>query len=202
MALGDPYATLAQLKSYLKITDGTDDDELNGALLSASVGINDFCDRQFNVASAASARVYRPEHGCLVKVDDFHTTAGLVVKTDDDEDGTFETTWTSTDFELEPLNGVVAGTSGWPYWKIRAVETLRFPSVRRSSVQVTAVWGWVAVPKPVYQACLILASETFKLKDAPFGVAGFGEFGAVRVKDNPMAARKLMPYQRDPFQVA
>lgn len=203
MAIGDSYATLTQLKSYLKITDADDDSELTDALASASKGITKFCGRQFNKETSATARTYRPTHAGLAMVDDFHTTTGLVIATADD-DGVFDTTWTSADYELEPFNGVRDGEPGWPYWKIRVVDSsaLSFPLASRATLQVTAQWGWAAVPAPVKQACLILAAETFKLKDAPFGVAGFGDFGAVRVRDNPMAKAKLIPYRRNAVLVA
>jgi hypothetical protein len=68
-------------------------------------------------------------------------------------------------------------------------------------LQVTARWGWTAVPAAVKQACLILASETFRLKGAPFGVANMDQFGPIRVRDNPMAQKKLMPYALDPVMV-
>lgn len=201
MALGDPYATLAQLKARFDIADAIDDDRLTDALDDISRGIEDHCERQFNDAGTTSARVYRPRTSCLAVVDDFSTTTGLAVATDEDGDGVFETTWAASDYELEPLNGIVAGRPGWPYWRIRAVDRL-FPCNRRASVQVTAQWGWAAVPTPVQEACLIMAAETFKLGDAPFGVLGFGEFGAVRVRDNPIATRKLRPYELSPAKVA
>lgn len=203
MAVGDPYATLTQLKSYLGIEDALTDSELTDALASASRGITKFCGRQFNKETSATARTYRPTHAGLAMVDDFHTTTGLVIATADD-DGVFDTTWTSADYELEPLNGVRDGESGWPFWKIRVVDSsaLSFQLHSRATLQVTAQWGWAAVPAPVKQACLILAAETFKLKDAPFGVAGFGDFGAVRVRDNPMAKAKLIPYRRNAVLVA
>jgi hypothetical protein len=61
-------------------------------------------------------------------------------------------------------------------------------------VEVTGVFGWPAVPAPVVQATMLVASELFRLRDAPFGVAGFGEFGAVRVRENPKVAALLDPY--------
>lgn len=196
MAIGENYATLAELKSYLKITDSAEDAELDQALSSASRGIDKYCDRSFGKDTSATARVYYSDSAYLVRVDDFHTTAGLVVKTDAGDDGTYETTWASTDYQLEPLNGMVDGETGWPFSRIRAVVGNFPPCPRRPAVQVTAQWGWTAVPAPVKQACLIVAAETFKLATAPFGVAGFGDFGAVRVRDNPMAVRKLDPYRR------
>lgn len=200
MALGDRYATLADLKGYLAVNDSVDDTVLEDALDSVSREIEDHCGRQFNQTTTATPRRYRAEHGCLMQVDDLHTTTDLVVETDGDGDGVFETTWSDTDFELEPLDGVVGGVPGWPFWTLRAVASRTFPS-GRAAVRVTAQWGWAAVPEPVRQACLILAAETAKLKDAPFGVAGFGDYGAVRVKNNPMAAQKLQPYVRYPVLV-
>lgn len=202
MAIGDPYATLDQLKSYLDlpVEDVVDDTELNAALASASRGITKFCGRQFNKETSATARTFRPTREGLALVDDFHTTTGLVIATGDS--GTFDTTWASADYELGPLNGIRDGEPGWPHWKIKAVDSLSFTVASRATLRVTAQWGWTAVPSPVHQACLILAAETLKLKDAPFGVAGFGDFGAVRVRDNPMARAKLIPYRRNAVLVA
>lgn len=204
MALGDPYAALADLKARLDIdvADETHDDELTDKLDGATLEVNHFCNRQFNDAGTASARVYRVGDCGSVDVDDFSTDTGLVVKTDDGGTGTFSTTWDASDYELEPLNGIVDGETGWPYWTIRAVGGRRFPTyTRRASLQVTAQWGWGAVPAAVKDAALILAAESFKLREAPFGVAGFGDFGVVRVRDLPTVARKLAPYDRTPIMV-
>lgn len=213
MAIGDPYATLAELKSYIGITDSVDDDKLTDALDTASRAVESFCDRQFNDAGTASPRVYRAEEWNWLTVDDFSTTSGLIVQTDLDFDGVFETTWTAAEYQLEPLNGIVGGEAGWPTYKIRAVAGKWFPTyhgrgrffqpytfinqLERATVQVTAQWGWAAVPAAVKQSTLIIASETFKLKDAPFGVAGFGDMGVIRVRDNPVVARRLAKYNRN-----
>lgn len=197
MALGDSYASLPELKDRLGITDTVDDDRAKDALASASREIESACGRQFNQTTSATARIFYPHDSSWATVDDFHTLTGLVIATDQGDDGTYETTWVAADYQLEPLNGVVGGEQGWPYFKIRAMTSRWFPTgSQRAPLQVTAQWGWAAVPAPVRQACLILAAETLKLKDAPFGVAGFGEFGAVRVRDNPMVAKKLAPYVR------
>lgn len=201
MALGDSYATAAELKTRLDVSGAAYDTQLTEALTVASRGVEKFCRRQFNKATAASARVYYPETPGMAVVDDVHTTTDLVIKTDSGADGTFETTLTAAQYELSPLNGIVDGETGWPYWRIRAVNVCLPVATGRASLQVTAQWGWAAVPGPVKEACLIVAEETFKLKDAPFGVAGFGEFGAVRIRQNPKAAEMLVPYRRRPVLV-
>lgn len=198
--IGDPYADRDELKNRfgLEVSDTADDDALDDALLSASQEVNNHTGRQFNNAGTATPRVFRPRSPLVLPVDDFHTADGLIVETDENDDGVFETQWDPIDYELDPLNGVVGGVPGWPYWTIRAVRWRRWPCARRATARVTAPWGWATVPPPVKDATLILAAETFKLREAPFGVAGFGEYGAVRVRDNPKAAKKLAPYVLDP----
>lgn len=196
MPLGQPYASLDELKDRLDVDDTVDDEKLTRALSAASESVRGFCRRDFGQETTPSARVYRPLGPCVAHVDDFHTTDGLVIATDDDGDGTFETTWDASDYQLEPLNGVVDGEPGWPFWRIRAVGDRTFPRYRRASLQVTAQWGWAEVPDAVREATLIIAEELYKLKDAPFGVAGFGDFGVVRVRDNPVAMGKLTRFRR------
>lgn len=203
--IGDSYATLAELKTRLGgVTGSTDDAALTNALAVASRGIEQVCGRQFNQASSAMARVFYARNPQVALVDDFFTTSGLIIATDGGNDGTYETTLTTSDFQLEPLNGVVDGESGWPYFRIRAVSGnwFWFSTGVRAPLQVTAQWGWTAVPVGVKEACLVVAEETFKLKDAPWGVAGVGEWGTMRVRSNPMAMAMIAPYRRDPVLVA
>lgn len=199
MALGDSYATLSELKAYMfQSLQDTDvyDATLTDALASVSREIETHCGRQFNKADTATARTYGPgdvfslRDGQWAEVDDFWDLTGLVIETGG-------VTWSASDYVLHPRNGILNGQLGWPYWKIFAAAAA-FDS---AGLSVTAKWGWAAVPTPVKQACLILASETFQIKDAPFGVAGSDQFGVIRVRDNRMAAAKLAPYQLDPIQV-
>jgi hypothetical protein len=207
MAFGDPYATRAQIKTRLGITDTNDDSALDSALSASTLSIEGHCGRQFNDAGVASARVYYPDDLTTITVDDFSTTTGLIVAFDFSNSGVYANVITSTNYQLEPLNGVVDGTPNWPYYRIRVIQAwppLLWTSIGypRASVQITAQWGWAAIPSPVVQSCLILAEEIFKLKDAPYGVAGFSQYGAVRVRENPKVAALLMRYVRYPIQVA
>lgn len=207
MALGDSYASKTTLKARLNITDTNDDTALQLALDSATMEIEGVCGRQFNDAGVASARVYYPDTLTTVVVDDFSTTSGLIVALDYSNAGTYSSIITSTNYQLEPLNGIVDGTPGWPYHRIRAIQTwypLWFTSIGdpRTSIQITAQWGWASVPAPIQEACLLTAEETFKLKDAPFGIAGVSGFGPVRVRENPKIMALLERYIRTPILVA
>lgn len=201
------YATLPELRSRVGISsnsDATEDAKLQDALLAASRGIEKICHRQFGLATTATARVFYPDGYCKTKIDDFWTTTGLVIATDTAGDGTYATTWASTDYQVEPLNGIVDGEQGWPYWVIRAVGSYRFPCVDSASLaplRVTAKWGWSSVPAPVKEGCLILAEEIYSLKNTPFGVGGYGQFGIIRARENPMVYTRIAPYIHMPVLV-
>lgn len=200
MAIGDIYASLAELKSYLSLSEQTGlDEQMQDALQAASREIERETQRQFNKNPAVSARVFKPLNSRRLFVDDFWTTSGLIVETDESGDGTFEKTWVAADYELYPLNNTMDAMVGWPYQRLNAVSSNRWPvntGFRDATVRVTASWGWDTVPAPIKQACLILAAENFQLKDAPLGVAGMGEFGVVRVRNNQMALNKLAKFKR------
>jgi hypothetical protein len=140
--------------------------------------------------------VFYPSTSVVVTTDDFWATTNLVVKTDEGDDGTYETTWAAADYQLEPLNGRENGVAV-PYCRIRAVRSRWFPDNFRPAVQVTAAWGWAAVPAAVKEATLIKAARLFHRKDSPQGVAGFNEFGVVRLASNDSDIKDLLtPFRR------
>lgn len=193
------YVTVAELRDWVGIGDSADDSLLSQACDTASAWIDEYCGETFAVPSAATARLFYCDSWNYVRTDTIANTTGLVVATDDNDDGTAETSWTiTTDYLLLDPNGRTVGEASGPYRAIRAVGSKSFPcsSNGRPLVSVTARWGWPAVPAPVKQAAYVLAAEQWKQKDAPFGVAAFGDFGALRVRANPVVAQLLAPYRR------
>ena len=195
-----PVITTANLKTHLGISDSVDDTTLGYAVNSTNKAIVNYCGRNFDKVAEASetARSFPADNSGLCRVDDFWSTLNLVVKTDDNGDGTFETTWTiGTDLILEPLNGLVNGQA-WPYCRIVGTGTRSFPClVSRPGVQVTAAWGWTATPDDVFEAALIKAARTFKRKSSPEGVLG-GLAGSESVRisrfEDPDVVDLLAPY--------
>lgn len=198
MAIGDLYATLSQLKGRLGITDSYSDANLTSSLQFASRAIEKFCGRQFNDSGSVTGRWYRPDTWELTKVDDFSTQDGLTVTVNG-------YVWTTDRYECLPLNGINSDGMPTAYNAVRSVIGSTFLPLlwtQKANVYITAQWGWSSVPPGVVDACLILAEEDSKLADAPFGIGGYGDYGIVRVRQNPFAARILAPYQRYPFLVA
>jgi hypothetical protein len=189
------YASLSELKAYLGITDTAEDPQLQDSLITASRSIEHICGRRFWPDQTATARLFQPRDADVVNVDDFWTSTGLVVAVDDSDSGTYSRTLTAADYVLEPFNGVNDGEPGWPYYRLGATNSGWPSRSRRPSVQVTAKWGWAAIPGPIKQACVYLAEETFKMKGSPFGVAATDQFGPIRMRNNPKVMSMLAPYQ-------
>lgn len=200
--LGNLYATPQMIKKRVGIpaSDTTDDFELQGACYAASRQIEQYCGRFFWRTLATEARVFEPCDLFTVELGPFNDLVSVTsITTDNNGDGIFETTWSPTDYELGPVN-TAAGPETRPYTCLKGIHR-SFPvtyfrfNQRTSRIQVTGVFGWPTVPAAITQATRVLASELFKAKDAPFGVASFGEYGAIRVRENPLVAMLANPYR-------
>lgn len=203
MALGDPYVAVNDLKVYLKIPSGNNslDSIAESAVQSASDEVEKYCNRQFNKSTDTTPRRFKPLNSSVVYTADFWSTEGLVVAVDLRGDRTFSTVIPASDYELHPLDGVVDGQTGWPFWRIELIGGSSWFPKEFASVKVTAKWGWENVPDSVKQAAILLANETFAMKSAPLGVAGVDNWGTIRVRDNGMVEKKLKRFRRDPVMV-
>lgn len=177
MAITQGYATLAQVKSALRITDSVDDSLLEMAIESASRAIDQYTNRNFYNAGTA-VRYYAPQDSLNVMVDDLISLSRLDTMNDDEQ--VFDVSWASDDYQLEPLNGIADGFAQ-PYTNIRAIGDYVYETLAgEATVKVTGVWGWAATPIQVTQATVIQASRIFKRLDSPLGIIS-GELGSMRV---------------------
>jgi hypothetical protein len=199
MALVHAYCTVDDVRGQLSDADiKVDVTLLERAINSTSRAVDKWCGRRFWQDASVQVRTYRPEESCSVRVDDISTATGLLVKTDSGADGTYETSWTvDTDFQLEPLNASADG-GAYAWRELVAIGSKRFPlRVRRPALQVTAKFGWSAVPDEVTQATVLRAVALFGRRNSPNGVAGFGDFGVVRIgRQDPDVIALLGPFQR------
>ena len=200
MAITNGYCTLSEIKAAARITDSVDDALLELSVEAASRQIDRACDRIFYNAGTAT-RVFLPTDPYATEIDDAISISA--VKTSTSADGNFDVTWSSGDYELQPLNGRVGG-SYWPYTDIKAIGDYLFPvwttnttNSNEATVQVTGVWGWTAVPVDIKQATILLAMRQFKRYDSPLGVAGFGDIGAIRVgRIDPDVDALIHPFKK------
>lgn len=172
--MANEYASLAELKTFLRMNETTNDTELQDKLTAASRRVDRDTGRRFYVDGSATARTYRATHATLLMVDDISTTNSLVVEVGR---GSSWTTVDSTLFDTLPENALADG------WAIETFDRASgcWPLFGSTRVRVTAKWGWPAVPDPIKAACLLLAGRLFRRKDSPEGVKGFSDMGVVRV---------------------
>lgn len=187
MTITNGYATVADVRGHIDDESSVVSDVLiERAINAASRAIDNFCGfpkRKFWKDPVATAHTYVIYDYQCVYIDDLASTVGLVVATDDGT-GTFPTTWAASDYRLGPMNAAVNNLA-YAYTKIDVSGSRFFPTLDygRPGLRITGLHGWSAVPDEVNEACILKATSLLKRKDAPFGVAGFGEFGtAVRIR--------------------
>jgi hypothetical protein len=191
------YATLAQFKAAVGITDSTDDTALQNVLDATDTLIDLYCDRKTGFGTASETRYYTAEDYQYVLTDDLVSVTTL--QTDDDANGTYETTWTAnTDFMLAPAN---AALDGFPYTEIdTSVSWPRnFPKDVYRGVKVVGVFGFPSVPAAVVQSEIIQAGAVWSSRTSPFGVIGSADLGGILRQAralHPEAALILEPYRK------
>lgn len=182
MAVTHGYCTTDQIREHLGDTGvKIDIDLLERAVTSASRAVDSFTGRRFWQDATVKTRYYRPESSTLAMVDDISTTVGLLIATDSGSNYLWGDAWATTDYDLEPDNAD-QDEAAYAWWRVRAVGNFGFThSISRRTLKITAKFGWSAIPADVEYATILKATSLFRRKDAPFGVAGFGDFGPVRI---------------------
>jgi hypothetical protein len=159
------YASVDDLREYLGYQNTNADDPLLGdALLAAEEAVNDYTGRTFGAVASSTARIF--DGGTSrVLIDDAATLSAVEYSAD-------RQTWTTlatTDWWAEPANST-------PKTVVQAITPLA------RYVRVTGTWGHAAtVPAQVKRATLMIAARLHKRRESVEGVAGFGDFGVVRI---------------------
>lgn len=205
--LGRLYATVQALKSRQGITNTNDDYELHTACFAASRMVEHYCQRVFWRTTSAEVRTFCPDGLYCLTLPPFNDLVEVTtLKSDVSGDGTFETTWSASDYQLLPVNPS-AGPEPQPYTKVKAI-TRTFPwpyttrAARADRIQITGVFGWPAVPYSVRQSALITAAELYKGRSTFEAQMGFDEMAQFVMRRNPMALDLIKPYRRYPVLVA
>jgi hypothetical protein len=206
--LGRLYATVEALKSRLglEVTDTASDFELHMACFAASRMVEHYCQRLFWRTTAAEVRTFVPDNPYCLKLGAFNGLVSVAsLKTDASGDGTFETTWAATDFQLLPVN-LAAAPERRPYTEVKALARA-FPLphgtlARQDRVQITGVFGWPAVPYSVKQSALITSAELFRSKSTFEAQGGFDETAGFMLRRNPFALDLIKPYRLTPVLMA
>ena len=205
MAIVNGYATLAEVKAAARITDNIDDSLLETAIESSSRDIDAYTERVFfNTGATAVTRIYIPENIYLLETDDIISVTSI--KSDTTGEGGFDQTWATTDYQLEPLNGLAGGIAT-PFTRVRAVGDYLWPvyeprdiNAGQASVQIVARFGFASIPTAIKQATILSSLRAYKRYESPTGVLGFSDIGVVRVgRLDPDVERLIQPYRKIRF---
>lgn len=175
------YCTAEQVKTSMNIDDSADDVAVDRAIEAASRAIDWHCRRRFWTEDADATRYYTAASKGRVWLDgapeDVEVRTVTTLKTDEDGDGTYGTTWAASDYRLEPVN---APTNGRPYSRIatKPQGSLVFPRWP-AAVEIVGRFGWAAVPADVEEACIRFSGIVFKTVSE--GAAPLVELGDARV---------------------
>ncbi|KIF69240.1 hypothetical protein HY68_12625 [Streptomyces sp. AcH 505] len=174
--MAQDYGTVAALKDRSNIdpSDDSRDEQLAKALAAASRGIERACGRRFWLDEEPVARTFnlrgrvvREADGDLLLVGDIGSLEGLTVQTGSGPVTGYETSPDNALLDGAPITGLLRVSGTW--------------GTAATRVQVTARFGWPAVPDDVAEAALIQAARLYKRKDSPEGVTGSAEWGVVRL---------------------
>lgn len=179
------YATLAELKTQLRLTTSTDDVELQDRLDAAKNRIDKDCGRTFDVfTGSATQREYAITNEFTLIVDDFAAATDLAVAIGSATGSAVA----STNYRIKPDNNLAKLEAAWI---LETRGTYRW-LLGRQTAYVTARWGWPTVPDAIHDANLLLAARLFKRKDTPWGVAGSGDMGLIRIAATDSDYRALI----------
>jgi hypothetical protein len=206
------YVSMEELKSSDGLKESAintkDDYEMQRAVLTATSLINDLCGQHFY--RLTETRTYSYQSIYEIFIDSLVPGTITSFKLDYDGDGIYEANWTeNTDYQtsryqdsynprnfgedrphnyVRVLMGGPGGTQGGQFLPFI------WPWTPNNRIEITATWGWKEIPQNVHHAALLLAVDLFKMKDAPWGVAGTSELGMVRVQSNPQIMELLKKY--------
>lgn len=199
---------------------------LDGYVAAASRQIDRYTNRQFYLDDSTSSRVFTPENGTLIFIDDC-VASTVTVGVDTTYDGSYGSAWTEgTQYQLEPLNAaakgiaatslrtlsgyclpiyadagsdvLVYGTNVYRFGGDSLYPTTSPGGIGPATVQVSAQWGWPEVPAEVASAAIQQTLHLWKSKDAPLGISGGAEMGQMRLLSmmNPTTKMLLAPFIR------
>jgi hypothetical protein len=135
------YASLAQVKRQLRISDTTDDDVLKATISNVSRQIDQFCDRHF--FPIVAVKYFETDDYSELSIPGEDLLSVTTLEVDQDDDGTYEESWASNTYVLCPRNAATEYPSR-PYWEVEVPlrNTNYFPVAGEYPIKITGLWGY------------------------------------------------------------
>lgn len=190
MAIVEP----ATLKVYLRNElASVDDPFVIVARDTAELLVSTATGRTLTVASGSSTKTFRPRRGTRrLTIPDAASITSVV------EDGV--TLVAGEDYVAEPLNGETLTGEDRPTEWLTRIDADWYTYDMRSTVAVTASWGWTTIPADIVEAVYLLAKDVVQHRDTQFGgVGGFTDTSAIKIRNAPLLDEIERKYRRVMF---
>jgi hypothetical protein len=186
------FPTVSELQAFCRDEQPTASYQFYSDALDAAIAeLNNSCARQFVAASTASARVFVPDSYMHVRIDDCTSVTSVV------NDGT---TFSASNYQLEPLNGRSRGGETVPYDTLRLLGSTGFEfgdfSRHEATLTITATWGWPTIPSQIVTACYSLARDIAANRDVRFGLVAVTDAAGISARTNPVVRSAIEQYRR------
>lgn len=173
------YTTVANLKTYLGITGGTDDILLASLISRAQKKIDSDVGFTFEASADATRKftVGVDTEGDTLTLDTWLCSITSIIT---NADATSPVTLTASEYVTEPRNTT-------PYYAIRilssSTNTWTYTTNPENGVTVTGKWAWsTTAPDDIVHACTRLAGYFYRQKDAGvFDVTAIPDAGVIQV---------------------
>jgi len=182
----------------LPTTNNQQDALLALSLSGAWRSVQNYTHRRFY--SVTATYYYSVAETSYLQLDDVQTISAL--RTDDDNNGSYETTWSATCYNLAPYNATV-DAEPFTGLEVTPNSSLTLPTGVPKGVQVVGAFGYcpsTALPEDVREAILYQAEQSYLAHSAPFGVAGGRDFSVEMDRTHlglhPFTAKLLNYYRR------
>jgi hypothetical protein len=175
MPWAPPYATAAELRSFIADGSSGSENELALAIETASRSVDRICNRQFGSLDALESRQFSARYDTyrrrwIIDTDDFANTDAMSVEVVGPQYDSLIEGWLPA-----PVNAVATG-GVWTQVVIDS-DSAMMPTADEGGIRITTTWGWPEVPAAVKLATMIQASRLFARRHAPFGILGSPETG-------------------------
>lgn len=135
------YASLAQVKRQLRISDTTDDTVLDQTISDVSRQIDQFCERHF--FPVVAVKYFETDDSAELCLPGEDLLSVTTLEVDQGDDGTYEESWASSTYSLSPRNAATDYPPR-PYWAIHIPgrNTNYFPVAGDYPIKITGLWGY------------------------------------------------------------
>lgn len=194
MAVTDAYATAAEYRARVGKADTADDSTISAQLAAISRFLDWKTGRHFTQDAAVTTRLYDGSGQAYLRLeDDIASLTGLVVKADLDGDYDFdeadETLALNTHYWIDSQRATF-GSEAMPWGRLQLIPSSGRLNVwpdQRNAVQVTAIFGWPAVPAAIKEATVALTRQLRDLQHS--GMTLTLENLDAQVRVSPQASR-------------